>query len=160
MSSHAALVHLPELDDFLFAAIGEERNGMSLTMVSALGRLGLDPWTEAGRFSEMPKKVAADLLGPMIARLPNSLWALPEAQVIAARLVKLLPQQRSAAVADSAVVAIARKPVFTVSWVLCAALLAAVLIAMAAGRDLSLARFLASPPGTNASTDQPSPGDR
>ena len=34
-------------DPFLFAAIGEEQNGMLLSVLSALARLDLDPWYEA-----------------------------------------------------------------------------------------------------------------
>jgi hypothetical protein len=37
---------LPELDPFLFAAVGEEVNGIPLSVVSALARLGLDPREE------------------------------------------------------------------------------------------------------------------
>jgi hypothetical protein len=160
MSPHTAvLVHHPELDDFLFAAIGEERNGMSLTMVSVLGRLGLDPWLEAGRLSEMSKSVAAQMVAPMIARQPEGLWASVEAQAIANRLVKLLPQRQPTA-APGPVVAGARKPASTVLLLLCAGLLAIALLSMAAGRDLSLARFLDSLPAASSSTDQPPPGER
>jgi hypothetical protein len=144
MASHAALVHRPELDNFLFAAIGQERSGMMLTVVSALGRLGFDPWMEADRFSEMSKTVAAELLAPMIVRLPQSLWTLAEAEVIATRLVKLLPQRQPvAAIGDT--LASAQKPVSMVIWILGAALIAAIL-AMAVGSDLSIARFFGSSP--------------
>jgi len=33
-----------EFDDFLFAPIGDEKNGMLLSVISALARLDLDPW--------------------------------------------------------------------------------------------------------------------
>ena len=160
MSPHAAvLVHHPELDDFLFAAIGQERNGMSLTMVSVLGRLGLDPWLEAGRLSEMSKLVAAQMVAPMIARQPEGLWASAEALAIANRLVKLLPQRQPAAT-PGPVVASARKPASNALWLLCAGLLAITVLSMAAGRDLSLARLLESLPSASASTDQSSPRER
>lgn len=59
MQAHMSMQTLqPELDDFLFAAVAEERNGMMPTVVSALGRLGLDPWQEAERFSAIPKGTA------------------------------------------------------------------------------------------------------
>jgi hypothetical protein len=34
------------LDRFLFVSIGEEENGMPLSVASALARLGRDPWVE------------------------------------------------------------------------------------------------------------------
>jgi len=37
------------LDPFLFASIGREESGMSLSVASALARLGSDPWIEAVR---------------------------------------------------------------------------------------------------------------
>jgi hypothetical protein len=144
MASPSALVHRPELDNFLFAAIGEEQSGMMLTVASALGRLGFDPWAEADRFAEMSKTVAAEMLAPMIVRLPQSLWTLAEAQVIATRLVKLLPQRQPVA-ALGHTFASAQKPVSIVTWMFCAALVV-VFLAMAAGADLSIARFFGSSP--------------
>jgi hypothetical protein len=38
-----SLVH-SEFNDFLFAFVGEEKSGLQLTVLSALARLGLDPW--------------------------------------------------------------------------------------------------------------------
>ena len=40
----------PDLDRFLFAAVGDEIDGIPLSMISALTRLGLDPWQEAAGF--------------------------------------------------------------------------------------------------------------
>ena len=48
----------PDLDKFLFAAVGEEIDGIPLSTISALTRLGLDPRQEAG--SDF---IAAPLLG-------------------------------------------------------------------------------------------------
>jgi len=53
-----SLLH-SDLNDFLFAAVGQEQNGMPLNVVSGLTRLGLDPWEEAGRLAALPKAVAA-----------------------------------------------------------------------------------------------------
>jgi hypothetical protein len=38
-----------EYDAFLFAAVGEEKAGLPLTVLTALTRLGFDPWREAAR---------------------------------------------------------------------------------------------------------------
>ena len=40
---------LPEFDTFLFASVGDEVDGVPLSVLSALSRLGLDPRDEAAR---------------------------------------------------------------------------------------------------------------
>jgi len=80
-----------DLNPFLFADIGTEANGMTLSVMSVFARRGTDPWTEAGRLAILPKEAAADSLAHMIAGMPKSLWALPDAFTIAVRLIGLLP---------------------------------------------------------------------
>jgi hypothetical protein len=80
-----------EYNAFLFAAVGEEKTGMQLTVQTALIRLGFDPWQEAARLSGLSKAAAAQALTAAMARLPEGNWnasALPE---IAVRLVGSLP---------------------------------------------------------------------
>jgi hypothetical protein len=45
-----------EYNAFLFAAVGEEKAGLPLTVLTALTRLGFDPWREAARLSDLPRK--------------------------------------------------------------------------------------------------------
>ena len=54
-----SLLH-SDLNDFLFASVGDQQNGMPLNVVSALTRLGVDPWEEAARLSALPKALAAE----------------------------------------------------------------------------------------------------
>ena len=61
-----------QFNEFLFASIGQEKSGQSLTVLSALARLGLDPWEEAARLSEMTKEAAASAL--TAARLVAEAW--------------------------------------------------------------------------------------
>jgi hypothetical protein len=82
----------PEFDDFLYAAIGADRNEMPLTVLSALSRLSVDPWEEAAELSELPKETAAHRLAPLIASLPGGRWA-QDANAIAVRLIELLPRR-------------------------------------------------------------------
>ena len=49
-SSPLALSPTARYNDFLFATVCEEANGMQLSVLSALARLNLDPWEEAARF--------------------------------------------------------------------------------------------------------------
>jgi hypothetical protein len=69
LSARFSLLH-SDLNDFLFASVGDEQNGMPLNVVSALTRLGLDPWDEAARLAALPKALAVEALAPIIARLP------------------------------------------------------------------------------------------
>jgi hypothetical protein len=80
-----------DLNQFLFADIGTEANGMTLSVLSVFARRGADPWTEANRLAGLSKAEATDSLARMIATMPNSLWALPEAAAIAMRLTGMLP---------------------------------------------------------------------
>src|SRR5580693_5592197 len=87
-----------EYNAFLFAAIGEEKVGLPLTVLTALTRLGFDPWREAARLSDLPR--AARAFAVTIAMLPEGDWKASESEAIAARLVNWLPG-RSAAVMPS-----------------------------------------------------------
>jgi hypothetical protein len=82
-----------DFDAFLFASIGEHKNGMQLSVVSALARLDIDPWQEAARFARLPAERATQMLAALIAALPDNPSADLESRAIAARLVKLLPRE-------------------------------------------------------------------
>ena len=83
-----------DLNDFLFAAVGEEQNGVTLSVVSGLTRLGLDPWEEAARLAPLPKAHAAEALAKLIARLPIRRTQSLDDFAISRRLVELLPAQK------------------------------------------------------------------
>src|SRR3977135_3728757 len=87
---------LPEFDSFLFAPVGEEVDGVPLSVLSALSRLGLDPRHEAARLSHLTKEAAADQLAKMIARLSDRRWTLSEARRIAGGLIERLPTSSTA----------------------------------------------------------------
>lgn len=84
-----------QFDGFLFSAIGEEKNEMQLSVLSALARVDVDPWEEAARLTRLPKVQAAQSLASMIEGLPGGKWAPSDCKIIAARLVELLPGQNS-----------------------------------------------------------------
>ena len=89
-----ALGHSP-YNAFLFAAVGEGEVGVPLTVLSALARLGFDPWQEAARLSDLPRETAARALAMTIALLPEGHWTASEMETIAVRLVSSLPEQSS-----------------------------------------------------------------
>ncbi len=87
-----------EFNDFLFDIVGAEKNGMQLTVLSALARLGMDPWREAARLAKLPKDAASRALAKIIATLPEGDWKVADARAIAARLVDRLPAGITASV--------------------------------------------------------------
>jgi hypothetical protein len=80
-----------EFNDFLYAPIGAEDSTMTLSVLSALSRLNVDPWAEAAQLSALPKDIAAQKLASLIARLPGGRWAQADCAPIANRLIELLP---------------------------------------------------------------------
>jgi hypothetical protein len=96
-SSDVTALQQSDLNQFLYADIGTEANGMTLIVMSVFARLGADPWTEASRLAVLPKADAADSLASMIAGMPRSLWPLPDASIIAVRLIGLLPARPATA---------------------------------------------------------------
>ena len=68
---HSLFLFEHEFDDFLCASIGEEENGMALSVMSAFARRNVDPWEEAARLSRLPRDVATRELCAIIAELPS-----------------------------------------------------------------------------------------
>ena len=95
--THAALTPLlgREFDSFLFAPIDDDRDSTGLSVVSALARLDVDPWKEAASLARMPRDLAKQRLTSLIGSLPNEAMSGLAPEIIAARLIALLPQARS-----------------------------------------------------------------
>ena len=85
---------------FLHAEVGEDSNGTRLTVLTALTRLGVDPWLEAARLSDLPRDVAVTALAATIARLPEGNWKAADSEAIAMRLANFLPGHSSAPLAQ------------------------------------------------------------
>jgi hypothetical protein len=84
-------------DEFLFAEIGEQDNGMPLSMASALTRLELDPWDEARRLAGLPAASAATAVAQVIGQTPGLATLAAEIPKLSARLVGLLAKNRQQA---------------------------------------------------------------
>jgi hypothetical protein len=82
-----------EFDDFLFAAIGEDCNGMPVSVVSALARMDLDPWHEAASLAAVSVETATGKLTALLAALPDPTLARPSPGTTAVRLIALLPRR-------------------------------------------------------------------
>jgi hypothetical protein len=77
-------------DEFLYAQLGEEANGMQLSVLSALARQNVDPWEIAERLTSLPREPAILFLTPLLSSTPAGLET-PECT--AARLIAMLPLQ-------------------------------------------------------------------
>jgi hypothetical protein len=77
---------------FLFAPIGLDRFGNSLSVVSAFARLDLDPWQEAGRLAILQGDAAVQKLSGMLLKFPEAGVSLSDQLKTAQRLVALLPK--------------------------------------------------------------------
>ena len=89
-------LHHSDLGEFLNAPVWEDMNGTSLSVLSALARLDIDPWAEAARLAALPRGTAASALTAILHRLPGRQPEASDAITIAARLVRLLPEGGSA----------------------------------------------------------------
>jgi lysophospholipase L1-like esterase len=85
-----------EFDDFLFAAIGDDLNGMPLSVVSVLARVDLDPWQEAATLAALPAELATQRLTMLLAALPQRTLQRTSAASTAVRLIALLPPRTNA----------------------------------------------------------------
>jgi hypothetical protein len=94
ITNSASVIHPDtQFDSFLFAAIGESKEGMCITVLSALARLNIDPWKKAAELSRLPGDVARQKLASLIATLPDLRPANLEPETID-RLVTLLPARK------------------------------------------------------------------
>ena len=84
--------HKSEFDPFLYASVGEERNGMSLSVLSALARLDMDPWQEAATLTKMSAQDATVRLASLLSSLPSAAATLLAPSTVL-RLIALLPQE-------------------------------------------------------------------
>jgi len=81
-----------QFDAFLFSPIGDDRNGMPLSIVSILARADLDPWGEAASLAGMPVHIATRRLESIIQALPHQPLTIPDSGAVARRLIALLPR--------------------------------------------------------------------
>jgi hypothetical protein len=83
-------------DRFLCAPLFEQ-DGMTVSVLSALARLDLDPWVEAARLAELAKYQAVNSLAATIWKGNSDRWSAVEASLQAERLIDLLPARRDPA---------------------------------------------------------------
>jgi hypothetical protein len=79
-------------DRFLYASVGEDRNGNVVTVLSTLARLGVDPWDEAADLSDLACADARNRLGALLSRFNDVPALVREHGSMTARLLELLPK--------------------------------------------------------------------
>lgn len=82
-------------DPFLYANVGEDRNGNIVSVLSTLARLGLDPWGVAADLSALTRDEARARLGGLLARFGDVPALKQDFAAIARQLIDLLPQASS-----------------------------------------------------------------
>jgi hypothetical protein len=81
----------PVFDKFLYAQLGEEANGMQLSVLSALARQNVDPWEIAQQLTSLPREPAIRFLTPLLAHVSDGAPDRIAPEELAARLVAMLP---------------------------------------------------------------------
>jgi hypothetical protein len=81
-----------EFQQFLYAPICEDHEGMTLSVLSALARQDIDPWTEAARLSRLPEETAVEQIIALLDALPRRIVASLDHMKVASRLSALLPR--------------------------------------------------------------------
>jgi|AntRauTorcE11898_2_1112593.scaffolds.fasta_scaffold14212_2 hypothetical protein len=87
----------PRYQRFLSAPVGEDRRGGSVTVLSMLARLGVDPWGEASDLANLPEGAARQRLEALMSRFHDVSTPVPDQSRIVSVLVALLPGQASTA---------------------------------------------------------------
>jgi len=83
-----------DFNDFLFAPVADDANGMHLTLLSVLARRGVDPWIEAADLAALSPESATQKLIALLAGVPNGPPPGADTANVASRLVALLHAPR------------------------------------------------------------------
>jgi hypothetical protein len=87
-----------EFDNFLFATLGDDQNGLPLSVVSLLARLNLDPWHEAQALAALSTEAAAKRLALSLDSLMGQTLRQENSEAAVLRLLALLPPRASKAI--------------------------------------------------------------
>jgi hypothetical protein len=80
-----------DFDPFLYAPVGDDQHGGLLSVISALARVGVDPWEQAAMLARLPLDAAVGALSALLEKLPAGSGKPADATHVATRLVALLP---------------------------------------------------------------------
>jgi hypothetical protein len=121
------------LHAFLHAPVGTDDRGAELSLLSALARLGLDPWEEAGHLTTMGRGRAAERVEGWLAQLTGIAAPSKDRAAVARRLVALLPGPGVAPIRSRMACHIIRAPVLNPGPLLAATILLAFILPLIFG---------------------------
>lgn len=84
-----------DFDRFLYASVGEDRDGSTVTVVSVLARLGFDPWKEAAALTVLGREAACSKLAEELSGFKDVPSLALDYAAVAERLSLLLPERLS-----------------------------------------------------------------
>lgn len=87
----------PRFEGFLYASVGEDWLGQPVSVISALARLGFDPWDKAAQLDHAGQRAAQVTLSRQLSNLANVPGMWRDHDAVATRLVHLLPSYRARA---------------------------------------------------------------
>ena len=105
-----------DYDAFLFAEVGEDRTGAAVTVLSALARLDLEPWTEARELSRLGREDAQVRLTTHFEAITDIPALALASEGRAAKLVSLLPTRTPLRVPKSLEAGTNTFPKLSISW--------------------------------------------
>jgi hypothetical protein len=88
--------HPPKFEQFLYQSVGEDRNGNLVTVLSALARLGLDPWAETADLATLEREAARTRLATLLERFRDVPTLARDHGKVARDLSQLLPESSTA----------------------------------------------------------------
>ena len=89
-----------DYDPFLHAEVGEDATGAAVTVLSALARLGFEPWAEARELASLGRDAAHARMITHLAAMGDIPSLGSASGSVAAKLVSLLPRRAAHCVAD------------------------------------------------------------
>lgn len=87
----------PAFERFLRATVGEDENGIHVSVLSMLARLEVDPWTEASDLAAMPDGPARKRLDTLMTRFTDVPTVERDQGKIISILLDLLPRKSGTA---------------------------------------------------------------
>ncbi|WP_298975051.1 hypothetical protein [uncultured Roseobacter sp.] len=116
-----------DYDAFLFAELGEDKTGAAVTVLSALARLDLEPWTEARELAGLGREDAKVRLTTHFEAITDIPALALASEGRAAKLISLLPKRAPLRVSKSLEAGTNNSPKISISWTMMALVGVAVL---------------------------------
>ncbi len=106
----------PQYEPFLHSPVGEDRRGNSVTMLSRLTRLGVDPWVEASDLAAMPDGSARQRLDALLERFTDVPPLIAARSEAVSRLLACLPPSSRVTPASGLSPPVVRSPATSLYW--------------------------------------------